>query len=64
VLGFAKSYTNLLGVVVTPKDNSLNTVLRVVNAVATGFSVIAEDTDNTIGIATGFSWCAHGFGTP
>lgn len=64
VLGFAKNYTNLLGVVVTPKDNSLNTVLRVVNAVATGFSVIAEDTDNTIGIATGFSWCAHGFGTP
>ena len=64
VLGFAKGYSNLLGVVVTPLDNSINTVLRVVNAVATGFSVIAEDTNNTIGVATNFNWCAHGFGTP
>lgn len=61
VLGFARGYSSLISVTAVTVGNSINTVLRVVNPVNTGFSVICEDTNNTIGVSTQFHWSAFGF---
>jgi len=62
VLGFAKGYNSLMSVVAVSVGNPINAVLRVVNPVNTGFSVLVEDTNNTIGVGTSFYWKAMGFG--
>jgi len=61
-LGFARNFTNLLGVNVTPADNPINLVPRVSGLTGGSFSVLIEDTDNTRGFATNFRWTAVGFG--